>query len=69
MTHAQEQEQWRRVTEARAWLRDGYTSAGKVDDLIRRIALKRGQVAADRLRQDMREQWRTRRDWLREPPQ
>lgn len=58
-----DQEQHRRDCEARAWLRDGYTSPEKVDDLMRRIAQRRGQAAADRLRQDMREQWRLRRVW------
>lgn len=59
-----EQEQWRRATEARAWLRDGYTSRRKVDELMVLIVSKRGQAAADVLREDMREQWRHRDEWL-----
>jgi hypothetical protein len=54
----------RRATEARAWLRDGYTTAEKVDELMARIAKIRGQRAADTLRQDMREQWRCRHAWM-----
>lgn len=53
----------RRVLEARAWLRDGYTTMAKVDELVLRIARIRGQAAADLLREDMREQWRQRREW------
>ncbi len=59
-----ELEQQRRVFEARGWLRDGYDTKAKVDELMQRITLKRGQAAADQLRQDMREQWRCRGTWL-----
>lgn len=59
-----ETEQQRRVLEARARLRDGYTTRAKVDELCRIVAAKRGQAAADQLREDMREQWRSRAEWL-----
>lgn len=58
-----ETELHRRATEARAWLRDGYTTRAKVDELIATITRMRGQAAADLLRADMREQWRNRASW------
>lgn len=60
-----EQEQQRRVMEARARLREGYTTRAKVDELCRQVAAKRGQAAADQLREDMRAQWRTRGEWMK----
>lgn len=57
-------EKKRRECEARDWLRRGYTSKGKVDQLIESIASKRGRAAAEELRQDMREQWSRRSQWL-----
>lgn len=60
----EQQEMQRRVLEARARLREGYTSREKVDELMRRVAARRGQQAADVLRQDMRDQWRCRKEWL-----
>lgn len=57
-------EKKRRECEARDWLRRGYTSNAKVNDLMERIASKRGRAAADELRQDMREQWKRRSEWL-----
>jgi len=59
-----EQELQRRVMEARARLREGYTTREKVDELMRRVASKRGQAAADQLREDMRAQWKTRSEWM-----
>lgn len=59
-----ETEHQRRVLEARARLREGYTTRARVDDLCRRVAAKRGQAAADQLREDMRAQWHTRQQWL-----
>jgi hypothetical protein len=59
-----ETEQQRRVMEARARLREGYTTRAKVDELCRRVAAKRGQAAADQLREDMRAQWKTRAEWM-----
>ena len=55
------------AVEARDWLRRGYTSAKQVDDLMGRIAKHRGQAAADKLREEMRRQWRYRAEWLEAP--
>ena len=60
----EEQEQQRRVMEARARLREGYTTRAKVDELMTAVAKRRGQWAADQLREDMREQWRTKHEWM-----
>jgi hypothetical protein len=59
-----EQELQRRVSEARARIREGYTTPEKVDELMHRVAAKRGQHAAEQLRDDMRAQWRSRGEWL-----
>ena len=56
-------EQWRRITEARHYIRQAIVTSEKVDSLCHRIAKKRGDMAADTLRQDMREQWQTRGEW------
>ena len=64
MTSADEIELQRRVLEARARLREGFTTRQKVDELCRLVAAKRGQAAADQLREDMREQWKSRREWM-----
>jgi hypothetical protein len=56
-------EQWRRITEARHYIRQGITSQAAVDELCARIAKKRGDSAANQLRQDMREQWTNREEW------
>lgn len=50
-------EEYRRECEARAWLRMGYDSTARVDDLMARIAKHRGAAAADELREEMRRQW------------
>jgi len=68
MTRA-DQEQQRRVFEARARIREGYTTRAKVDELCKLVAGKRGQVAADQLREDMRQQWKVRGTWLDVPHQ
>lgn len=57
-------ERHRRECEARHWLRMGYQTADRVDELIGRIAARRGQAAAEQLRQEMRQQWRRRAEWL-----
>lgn len=49
-----------RVCEAKSWLARGYTTPEKVGELMSRIARKRGQAAADALREEMRRQWRKR---------
>lgn len=56
-------EQHRRECEARTWLRQGYTSRAAVDELVARIAERRGAEAADELRQEMRRQWKLRDQW------
>ncbi|WVK05046.1 hypothetical protein AB8807_05360 [Xanthomonas campestris pv. olitorii] len=53
-----------RACEARHWLRRGYTDAAKVQELRLRIAAQRGYAAADLLVEEMREQWRHRRQWI-----
>lgn len=58
----------RREAEARYWLKEGYTNEAKVNELMPRIAAKRGQAAADQLRQDMRDQWRIRATWWEGAP-
>ncbi|MCC5070784.1 DUF7696 family protein [Xanthomonas campestris] len=57
-------EGFRRACEARHWLRQGYTAAAKVQELRLRIAAQRGYAAADLLVEEMREQWRHRREWI-----
>ncbi|MEA9490438.1 DUF7696 family protein [Xanthomonas campestris] len=53
----------RRACEARHWLRQGYVDAIKVGELRLRIAAQRGYAAADLLVEEMRMQWRRRREW------
>lgn len=55
-------EDFRRQCEARHWLACGYQTPQRVDDLMTRIAAKRGQAAADELREEMRVQWRLLRE-------
>ena len=55
-------EAFRRACEARHWLRQGYMDAAKVRELRLRIATQRGYAAADLLVEEMREQWRRRRE-------
>ncbi|MCC5052041.1 DUF7696 family protein [Xanthomonas campestris] len=57
-------EAFRRACEARHWLRQGYMDAAKVQELRLRIATQRGYAAADLLVEEMREQWRRRREWI-----
>ncbi|HDX0800929.1 TPA: hypothetical protein RNT03_003696 [Stenotrophomonas maltophilia] len=57
-------EQHRRACEARHWIRQGYNSGRWVDELITRIAGKRGATAAEALREEMRRQWLRRREWM-----
>ena len=58
------QETQRRVLEARARLREGYTTGVAVDALMARVRKYRGDAAAQALREEMRRQWRCRADWL-----
>ena len=50
-------EDHRRECEARTWLRMGYDTAARVDELMTRIAKHRGRQAAEALRAEMRRQW------------
>ncbi|AMU99477.1 DUF7696 family protein [Xanthomonas citri] len=56
----------RRASEARHYLRDGYTDRATVATLMERIRRNRGQAAADQLLADMREQWARRQEWIQE---
>jgi hypothetical protein len=62
-------EAWRRICEARYWLREGYTTPERVEDLLERIRKRRGGAAAEQLRTDMRAQWVTRAEWLQPEPE
>lgn len=65
MTAAQlSDEDRRRICEARSWLRQGYTTTERVDELIGRICTHRGKVAGEALRNEMRQQWKCRQDWM-----
>lgn len=57
-------ERQRRVADARAWIKQGYVTKAKVDELMVRIAKARGARAAEQLLSDMREQWTCRGTWL-----
>ena len=47
---------------ARLWLREGYTTPDKVKALHRLVSASRGTDYADRLRDEMRHQWRIRQE-------
>ena len=55
---------FRRVCEARFWIRQGHTDTAAVDALMERIAKRRGLPAAESLRDEMRRQWRDRAAWM-----
>lgn len=57
-------EQHRHECEAREWLRRGYTTQAKVKELQQRISKRRGADAATRLVEEMREQWKTKSEWM-----
>lgn len=67
MSDQSEQEK-RLVCEARYWLRAGYANVGKVDELMPRIVAKRGAEAANKLREEMRMQWKRRHVWWEGAP-
>ncbi len=50
--------------EARTWLRKGYTSPERIEELRELIGKKRGSAAVEQLVEEMRRQWGRRRDWL-----
>ncbi|KAF1719779.1 DUF7696 family protein [Pseudoxanthomonas wuyuanensis] len=58
----------RRACEARTWLREGYVTEAKVAELMQRISDKRGCAAANELREEMRLQWKSRREWWEGAP-
>ena len=51
-------EDWRRETEAREWLLRTQGNPLRINQLLQRIAAKRGQQAADQLRDAMRLEYR-----------
>lgn len=57
MSDPQAAERHRLECEARTWIRQGYDTRDKVNELIQRIARRRGIAAAERLRDEMRRQW------------
>ena len=57
-------EELRMLCEAREWLRRGYTTEAKAKDLGRQITSKRGKAAWDRLYREMRQQWKTKNEWM-----
>lgn len=50
--------------EARTWLRKGYDSLERIEELTELIGKKRGTASALRLVEEMRRQWKRRADWL-----
>lgn len=55
---------YRLECEARSWIKQGYYTQGRVDELMKRITQHRGQEAATALRAEMRTQWKQRSTWL-----
>ena len=58
----QDERQHMLACEARYWLRRGYTTPDKILELGQ-LLKKRSNVALGRLIDEMREQWRRRREW------
>jgi len=56
--------QHRSACEARHWIREGYYTGDRVNELMTRIAQRRGAAAATALREEMRRQWARRAEWL-----
>lgn len=52
--------------EARRWLELGYCNPERIAELKMRITAKRGPAAAERLIEEMRQQWRIRDEWMGE---
>lgn len=59
-------EQHRHECEARRWLELGYCNPERIAELKMRITAKRGAAAAERLIEEMRQQWRIRDEWMGE---
>jgi len=60
----QDQRQQMLECEARTWLRKGYDTPERIEELTELITKRRGQASAERLVEEMRRQWRLRADWL-----
>lgn len=56
-----------RACEARYWLRKGYTTQERVDELREFLHKKRGTNAIELLIEEMRNQWRIRSLWINQP--
>lgn len=50
--------------EARTWIRKGYCSPERIQELSALISSKRGTQAADKLILEMRRQYGRRKEWL-----
>lgn len=59
-----EVEDYRRMLEARQWLRLGYDTAASIEGLRKRIEHQRGAAAAERLINEMRQQYAIRGQWM-----
>ncbi|AQZ95435.1 hypothetical protein ACFSB1_00345 [Halopseudomonas phragmitis] len=60
-----DQARHRHECEARDWLRRGYTTPDRIDELKKLITSKRGSAAAEALIEEMRRQWRRRAEWMK----
>lgn len=50
--------------EARTWLRKGYCTPERIQELRDLVRPKRGEAAKQRLVEEMRRQWLRRDEWL-----
>ncbi|OLU22544.1 hypothetical protein BVH03_25125 [Pseudomonas sp. PA15(2017)] len=50
--------------EARDWLRRGYSTPDRIEELTELIAKRRGAGAAAELVAEMRRQWQHRNEWM-----
>ncbi|MFB8831865.1 hypothetical protein ACE0DR_27240 [Azotobacter sp. CWF10] len=60
------QKQARLEHKARYWLRKGYRSVERIEELREFIGKRRGPATVERLVEEMRDQWRRRQEWLHE---
>ena len=60
----QDQRQHTLECEARTWLRNGYDTPERIQELTEPITKRRGAASAERLVEEMRRKWRQRADWL-----
>jgi len=68
MNQGRTDEAYRRECEARSWIKQGYFTAIRVEELMQRIERHRGREAAEVLRVEMRRQWVMREEWLEAAP-